>query len=149
MRSKPKDEKEVILAGAMNIFFEAMLMEKLGSGRALAVGHYRLVKFNQVTSLSGYVQGGVTISFDSKPIWQMTYEGHYPKEVLPFLKEVLSATYLLSEFWGGRGPFRYRLGNMEYRNSAENGSFEKFHGREQIIVGENEVGHVTFSGGII
>ena len=148
MRRMPKEEREEVLDGAKKIFFEAMLNDKLGSGRAL-VGHYRLVKFSQVTPLSGYIQGGVSISFHDKPIWQMTYEGHYPKEVTAFLKEALSTAYLLNEFCGGRGPFRYKVGNMEYRNSAENGSFEKFHGRESIIVGENEVGHCTFSGGII
>ncbi len=113
-------------------------------------GDYQVIDRYEVTPVSEYTRGATTIFCKDVPVWRMTYEGHYPKEVIPFLKEALKKAYEHGEFWGGRGPFRFRLGSREYRNLVDQqGCFEKFSGREIIVVGEKEVGHHDFKGGFI
>ena len=113
------------------------------------LGDYVIIDEWSVTPQTDYFQGQTTISFKGRAVWRMTYEGRYPKEVTEFLKMSLLKACEHGEFWGGRGPFRFSQGSWEYRNSAEQGRFEEFSGREQILIGENEVGHCTFKGGLI
>ena len=110
---------------------------------------YRVVNSFIITPISQYTRGSVEIFKNDVLVWKMTYEGRYPKEVTEFLKMSLLKACEHGEFWGGRGPFRFSQGSWEYRNSAEQGRFEEFSGREQILIGENEVGHGTFQGGLI
>ena len=66
------------------------------------------------------------------PVWNMSYEGSYPKEVIPFLMEALSQAYQEKKFLGGRGPVHYHNLMYAYSNIIDRGDFACFSGVEAI-----------------
>ena len=81
--------------------------------------------------------GTIAIWFRDEPIWIMFYGGHYPKEVIPFLKLALMEAYKKDEFLGGRGPRVYLAVNKELRyfnGVIPPSNFSRFEGREEIYV---------------
>ena len=103
------------------------------------------------SSKSGKSAGQTVIWHHETPIWIMQFGGLYPKEVIPFLKNVLRTTYEAKIFFGGRGPAQTQRSEegLVYINSLEPGSnFERFSGIEQIINADpwRELGYHKYQG---
>lgn len=90
--------------------------------------------------------GQTVICANSKPVWMMAYWGQYPKDVIPFLKEVLCQAYKPTtrflksgSFSGCRGTHVFRdtpeYSNLTYSNHFK-GDFSSFEGREEIVKDE-------------
>ena len=99
--------------------------------------------------------GETTIWFGIKPVWHMSYGGHYPETVVKFLKQALLLNYATDCFEGGRGPShlreRHRSG-MTYMNKVVRGSsFESFRGAEFIFYADGKFAgdHEYFGGALI
>ncbi len=94
---------------------------------------------------------GMEIVYDENvPIWTMVYSGgvDYPmdlKEVYSFLKRALRN---ISFDFPARGPRIFREGHLTYENNYE-GSIERFHGEEYILLNETEVYRLSYYGGIV
>lgn len=107
-----------------------------------------------VTKLSDFSYGITAISYDGDPVWCMTYGGMYPKEVIPFLKDVLKDNYERGNFNGGRGhyycsnPEKYP--NLVYQNERSH-YFDKFSGHEEIrnVRGGYLVGYHDYHGSLM
>ncbi len=155
--------REEILAGAYKCFFEAMKKGWAAGVKAVPVpgmpgykeiefqmGDFRLLDRYCVSDAGS--AGTKTIWYQDKPVWFMSYGGHYPKEVIPFLKHALMLNYECCQFNGGRGPKSFRehhlYPDMIYQNNANFGStFEGFKGVEIVIaVGRPPLGQHEYFG---
>lgn len=137
----------------MDFFYSAMSGSQsyAGGGKATPIpdmpgwkgfevteGRYRLQ--DRYTSVSVDVFGAVSLGqtvlwSGEKTQFFMAYQGCYPKEVVPFLKETLLDTYKKKIFHGGRGIMSVYNGHDVYSNCVE--WFDKtqnnFRGTEQIL----------------
>jgi len=97
---------------------------------------------------SGRSMGNTVILEGKTPVWMMSYGGHYPKEVVPFLKEALLVNYKAKVFVGARGPHFFENDTYAYVNTVMRGDFESFFGEEKIIHRESgrSLGHHTYFG---
>lgn len=84
---------------------------------------------------------------DGMPIWSMNYIGRITAEGFSgdFLKEAL---FLVPEEYPFRGPMVYQNGEYIYHCSVD-GSFEWFHGCEEIYYNNKKVYECIFHGGCI
>lgn len=141
------EEKTVILEGAKQAFFKAMLDGYAGgknrkSFKTKTPDGYTVIIFEDgefmvedrycTTPHSDKSTGTTTIFFRNVAVWWMSYGGHYPKKVIPFLKEALKQAYEKGEFYGGRGPGVSMGNGMLYTNNLAYGNFKKFRGVETI-----------------
>lgn len=152
------EQREEILNGAREMFFAAMLAgyasEKINLAKISAKilgkdgyktitflsGNYKVVDRYCVTPLSDFSAGTTTIfhrfRFKGRwiPVWWMSYSGHYPKEVIPFLKVALKQSYEKGEFAGGRGPktLQFVKGKSDLYENHWVGDFHSFDGCESI-----------------
>lgn len=134
---------------------EKTTIEELPGAKAITytLGRFRIKDIYFVTPYSNKSAGSTVIWHDEIPIWQMSYGGRYPKEVVPFLKECLRESYIKKEFNGGRGPKARLSTNKEYVYvNSFIGNFASFCGREAIYSTDNdhgpdqEIGYHTFNG---
>lgn len=151
-----------------SVFFKAMLAgylaDKLGENVTKARNTtgtttitFRAEDFEVIDRYSvispTYSYGITTIFHKNDSVWQMTYGGHYPKEVIPFLKKVLTETYVANDFNGARGFGMYRdlEQGLWYRNVVNHNAFEKFAGREEIrkISTDELLGFHEYEGGLL
>ena len=66
-------------------------------------------------------------------VWWMTYDGSYPSEVIPFLKQAKLKAYTEMSFVGGRGPECFVSDDpYQYINSMMWGDIKAFHGDDQV-----------------
>ncbi len=153
-------ERKAILIGAQEVFFMGMLLGYAGGKRrksptgtrvkvtktrwrktvSMWIGHFKMVDEWLVTNGQSDASAGTTTIFFKLeswsgwlPVWRMSYQGSYPKEVIPFLKEVLCKAYQSKLFRGGRGPFRVKSEKLfVYFNLGETADFSDFYGHEYI-----------------
>jgi hypothetical protein len=132
--------KYEILEGAKKAFFAAMVNGYAGgkdmNGVPFEVGDYVVIDKWWKTGIPGHSMGTTIIYYKHGlrmlPVWNMSYEGSYPKEVIPFLLEALSQTYQAGIFLGGRGPTHYHNTVYAYNNIIDKGDFSCFSGVEAI-----------------
>ena len=105
-------QRAVIIAGAMEVFFDANLDGFAGGMNRRSVktvtpegktiitfdgGNYMVIDEYWTTPQSYYSSGNTTILFRTNgewsAIWSMSYRGWYAKEVIPFLKRSLLESY--------------------------------------------------------
>ncbi len=106
-------------------------------------------------SYSGYFKapGQEVVSFEGKPVWQMSYGGagqeeefyDISKETFSFLKKCLSEIPTDKPF---RGPEKIKDGDWEYTNRVE-GTIEDFSGYEEIRHRGIKVFSQNYFGGLI
>lgn len=97
---------------------------------------------------SGKPSGQIVITHWSIPVWVMWYGGNsYPKETLPFLRDMLMDSYRSDRFVGGRGPVEY-FGEFAYLNDFT-GDFDRFTGTECIAkrITHDRLGSHSYWGG--
>lgn len=136
---------ELIMASAKWHFFNAMGLILNGDIRAINVpgtrGHSQFVyELNDfcITDKHEVIDGKSTVSTTiwhlGKPIWIMTRVEQFLDEDRPFITKILSDTYRMGAFIGGRGPeSRMLYGSLVYENKLEPGSdFENFAGTEYV-----------------
>ncbi len=87
---------------------------------------------------SPYSFGTKIIFKDGIPVWKMSYDGHYPEGVIPFLKRALTDAYAEEGWFGGRGPHFYRDDGDDnsptyVNNYEEPNDFRHGRGREEIF----------------
>lgn len=82
---------------------------------------------------SDFSSGMTVITCGSQPVWTMSYQGRYEKDVIPFLKRALAVNYDNVEWCGGRGPATFIEDPLTYRNQVMKGHFERFWGREEVL----------------
>jgi len=113
-------------------------------------GHWKVIDAYQVTPL-GNVSGGTThILYDEIPTWMMHYFGWYREDAVPCLKAALRAKYEEKEFFGGRGPARFRHQEYVYLNRPVLLPFQYFCGSEEVNMGNvTIVGHHSYHGGLM
>jgi hypothetical protein len=154
-------EKIDILKQAKEVFFKALLagyFSHSGDGNDSKIitvkspngtenifrytdGDFIVIDSYWATPNSDYSTGTTTILFRNYPIWWMSYGGHYPKEVIRFLKLAIEMQYKAGLFRGGRGPARYSDVQFTYKNISKgtgNESFSLFSGREEIWNNKDE-----------
>ena len=127
----PQSKKSLAeLPGSKLISFETWL-----SGQHFLVQDLYFVSPDSPTS-----SGITTISCDEVAVWYMSYGGQYEKKVIPFLKEALKESYLVSDFVGGRGPKSYPSkelincgAGLSYNNFVTKNDFTDFDGEEGIM----------------
>lgn len=94
--------------------------------------------------------GTTTIWYNDAPVWVMSYGGYYPKKVLLFVKEALRVAYVREEFFGGRGPLRYKEWETPflYKNAPSRNIFSDFWGREVVYdqTTGRQIGHHAYQG---
>lgn len=93
------------------------------------------VEDRYVVGENGWSAGWTLILFEGQPVWQMSYDGYYENEAIPFLKAALRANYETSIFYGGRGPEVFTdpsWENLVYINGAPVSAFDKFSGIEGV-----------------
>ncbi|MFA6354495.1 MAG: hypothetical protein WCX12_02310 [Candidatus Paceibacterota bacterium] len=98
-------------------------------------GDFRVVDFWFVAPDSNYSFGQTIVFHNNLPVWEMSYQGWYSPEAVPFLKSVLRTVYESGIFFGGRGPsyVSAREPGLCYKNVTEAGSnFISFRGREEV-----------------
>ncbi|MBU1567624.1 MAG: hypothetical protein KJ630_18610 [Proteobacteria bacterium] len=84
-------------------------------------------------------------------IWRMNYYGelsrncNQPSEVYSFLRE---AMLKINEEYPFRGPRALNTNNLKYEN-IQNGTFDSFHGIEQIFDKEQRIYVLRYHGGMI
>jgi hypothetical protein len=81
---------------------------------------------------SDYSSGMTVITCGGEPVWTMSYQGYYEKDVIPFLKRALAASYDKEEWSAGRGPKLFFDDRLTYRNEIGKAHFNRFWGREEI-----------------
>ncbi len=156
---------ENILKGAKTAFFRAMLAGWAGDAKAepvpgesgfkrtlCQVGDFFVIDKYGKGRGSNAAVGMTTIWYFDEPVWSMSYEGHYRKDEIPFLKSLLVEAYENGVFCGGRGrPIAMSDDTLLlYSNDQRTGStFSRFAGREQIIVCANgdQLGQHGYRGG--
>ncbi len=97
-------------------------------------------------------QGQSVVYFGSRPVWGMVYSGGVisdrlsaEAEVFVFLKEALRQVTVEEPF---RGPRRYARGPSTYSNTST-GTVERFHGVEEILLGDECIYRLHYEGGLI
>lgn len=136
---------DMILASAKWHFFNAMGLILNGDIRAINVpgnrGHSQFIyaqdDFHVIDKhevIGGKSVVSTTIWYLGKPIWIMTRVEQFLDEDRPFITKILSDTYRMGAFIGGRGPeSRMLYGSLVYENKPEPGSdFENFAGTEFV-----------------
>jgi len=79
--------------------------------------------------------GGKTeIFYQGELVWEMTYNGSYPKSAIPTLMSAIKANLEKKIFMGGRGPARFDDDIYVYENNVESNDPMNFHGAEKIYV---------------
>lgn len=162
-------EKAIILEGAKQAFFKAMLDGYAGGENRRSVkvkdedgyttityttedGKYKVVDRYCTTPLSDKSCGTTTIFFRTgliwSAVWWMSYGGHYPESVIPLLKAAMKANYERGVFNGGRGPSFFPFPSSQEEVLYTNhfyGDFTSFKGEEFINSFKvDEVGRVGF-----
>lgn len=158
-----KDETvERILDGAKLAYFDARLdgsgsshsVTTQGEDGTITVAYqsdlYLVVDRFRTSPVSKFTEGTTRIFYDGESVWEMAYDGHYPSEVIPFLKKALCEAYKEKGFYGGRGPRHFGENAYMYHNTFE-GDFAEFKGRECVVniigVGPgHELGFHNFAG---
>jgi hypothetical protein len=159
-----------ILSLAEKVFFRAMLAGYLGGDKSKGVrmktrdlnGNETTITYAEedfvvidryyTTPGSNASVGLTLILFKGNPVWWMSYNGEYPKEVIPFLKSALAEAYREGEFNGGRGKVVFsKHKEFEYFNDCSGHClFQSFYGLEKIVKKENFhnwVGYHKYHGG--
>lgn len=136
-----------LLSEVSKVFFEAMLngwvnpnatkgtMAQLPGSKLLVFkkGEHTVKDF-YVSNEAALTSMGNTIIWKGKtPFWMMSYGGHYPKYIIPFLKKALLAAYSEGQFFGGRGPEFYEDDMHVYINTVMKNDFGQFLGEEKVI----------------
>jgi hypothetical protein len=149
MEKTPKINRNVVLAGAEEAFFKAMIagyagggktrglnveVQKIRNGKMVIVRlkDYMVIDEWRTTPYSDCSAGTTTIFFRNAPVWWMSYGGSYSKEAIPFLKMALARAYEKGKFCGGRGPEQFKNGLFLYSNYVRLKDFTRFQGREEI-----------------
>jgi len=152
---------EHVLKEAKRYFFLAMLAGWAGGAKAVPVpnkpgfkqtnyqdGDFHVLDEYGKGRGSNKSVGTTTIWYFNEPVWVMTYGGHYRKDEVPFLKNVLVAAYEKGRFYGGRGSYSENR-DLAYINAEHQSStFSDFKGCEMIItrVGNTPLGHHWYHG---
>lgn len=124
------EEDAPSLPRIIEVFSEAMMAGWVGGVKASPVagepntketiftrGHYTVRDKYHVSKTTDFSSGQTRVLFYDVPVWVMHYGGRYPKEVIPFLKDMLRAEYIVKEF-RARGPADVTslLAPMRYSN---------------------------------
>ena len=98
-------------------------------------GDFRFLDVWMGDKVTGNSLGLTTIWWQDKPVWFMSYDGAYPKDVIPFLKRALAQNYGRGVFLGCRGPHSFidREQGLLYNNRVHRNHFIDFAGREEIL----------------
>jgi hypothetical protein len=143
---------EIALAPGVNEFD----FEKLPGLKMISItqGEYCVTDMHNATEKTDRLIGMTWISSGSEMIWEMSYEGHFRKDAIPFLRKCLHKAYVKEKrFYGGRGPTHLiQDDRFTYLNQihADLHSFNHFEGEESIY-DRNSGGapccHLTYRGG--
>ncbi len=114
-------------------------------------GNFEMYDMYFTSPSSDQSHGTTLIHHNGEMVWFMSYEGHYPKRVIPYLRESLKQAYFLEKrFYGGRGPIIFAAKDYTYVNFPERNDFRKFKGREQILDSHQvEIGYHEYRGGLV
>jgi hypothetical protein len=132
-------------------FFKGALQGYAGAGAKIPVPEmpgYKTILFSEgdfsmremycVNEPTGKSAGTKTIWFQDMPVWFMSFCGLYDKRAIPTLKSALKRAYDAKEFMGGRGVnlqgVKTPYGRMSYHNHPVYNTFEKFEGREEMLL---------------
>ena len=166
---KNMSERGQIVLGAFSAFFKAMMDGYVGGTSRKSVktktpdgytnivfvdGDYRVEdRYHTIVipEKKDHSEGKTSIFHQNVLVWEMFYEGHYPDEVIPFLKKVLAETYKREKFVGGRGPVHFSDDQHAYTNIVERVDFTDFSGVEAIqpVPGGFTIGYHKYHGGLV
>lgn len=118
------------------------------------LGEFYVLDAYCVTPLNDKSAGTTTIWLSDVPVWVMSYQGEYPKQIIPFLKLALQSTITRKNFIGGRGPKHFTHEdhpNLSYRNTVASGmnDFSNFWGSECICANGHSIGYHYYRGMIL
>lgn len=111
-------------------------------------GEFRFLDWYCTTPISTFSMGSITIWYQNTVVWGMQFQGHYPKEVIPFVKAALNVAYLHKWFLGGRGPELFENEKYTYVNTITMNGFARFSGEERIYDRANRtcLGYHSYAG---
>ena len=98
--------------------------------------------------------GQETVEFENRPIWSMVYSGGVTNPnsdwdimgpIYNFLRQALRSVDTNSIY---RGPNYYKSGTYIFKNEYE-GTLDCFQGKEIILIGDEKVYELKYSGGIV
>ncbi|EMY4797232.1 DUF5680 domain-containing protein [Bacillus pacificus] len=103
---------------------------------------------------SAFFIGQETVEFENRPIWSMVYSGGVTNPnsdwdimgpIYNFLRQALRSVDTNSIY---RGPNYYKSGTYIFKNEYE-GTLDCFQGKKIILIGDEKVYELKYSGGIV
>ncbi len=144
-----------------NVFFKAMLAgyasnTKVKTENMPGMPGYKFIEFVDgdfcVKDIWCKSSGFTSIWYKGVLVWTISFGGKYPKDCIPFLKEVLRKAYVNKHSVGYRGDNVATNDEYTYINKVAVGSnFAHFHGTEYIFCAKTfkKIGYHHYFGGLV